>query len=112
MPLSIRDTVAVAVRRAIDPIDQLLVLDPGRRGVARFFRPGGALGAARALRRARRVVITTGFGVRPRLPEADGPPGAAVLRRAPRRLGARTRYGTDTAPAPPPRAVRQPRREP
>src|SRR5438105_3637078 len=45
MPLSIRDTVAVAVRRAIDPIDQLLVLDPGRRGVARFFRPGGAVGA-------------------------------------------------------------------
>jgi hypothetical protein len=93
------------VRRLTDPIDQLLVLDPGRRGVARFFRPGGALGAARALRRARRVVITTGFAVGPGLPETDGPPGAAVLGRALRRLGARVRYVTDTATAPPLRAV-------
>ena len=105
MPLSIRDTVAVAVRRAIDPIDQLLVLDPGRRGVAHFFRPGGARGAARALGRARRVLITTGFALGPGLPETDGPPGAAVLGRALRRLGARVRYVIDAATEPVLRAV-------
>jgi len=105
MLLSIRDTVAVAVRRAIDPIDQLLVLDPGRRGVARFFRPGGALGAARALGRARRVLITTGFALGPGLSETDGPPGAAVLGRALRRLGVRVRYVIDAATVPALRAV-------
>jgi len=105
MLLSIRDTVAVAVRRAIDPIDQLLVLDPGRRGVARFFRPGGALGAARALGRARRVLITTGFALGPGLSETDGPPGAAVLGRALRRLGMRVRYVIDAATLPALRAV-------
>ncbi|PYM84367.1 MAG: hypothetical protein DME09_08665 [Candidatus Rokuibacteriota bacterium] len=105
MPLSIRDTVAVAVRRAIDPIDQLLVLDPGRRGVAHFFRPGGARGAALALGRARRVLITTGFALGPGLPETDGPPGAAVLGRALRRLGARVRYVIDAATEPVLRAV-------
>jgi len=83
------------VRRALDPIDQLLLLDPGGRGIDRFFRRGAALAAARALRRARRVLITTGFALGPDMPETDGPPGAAVLGRALRRLGARVRYVTD-----------------
>jgi hypothetical protein len=85
------------VSRALDPIDQLLALDPGRRGVARFFRPGAALAAARALRRCRRVLITTGFMLPPGTPETDGPPGAAVLGRALRRLGARVDYVVDAA---------------
>ena len=45
----------------LGPIDHLLSLDLGARGIARFFVPGGALAAARALRGARRVLITTGF---------------------------------------------------
>lgn len=86
------------MRRAgagFDAIDHLLALDPGNRGIASFFRPGAAGAAARALRRARRVLVVTGFCVPPGVPETDGPPGAAVLGRALRRLGARVRYVTD-----------------
>jgi len=99
--MSIHASVTVAVRRAVDPIDQLLALDPGHRGIGCFFRPGAARAAARALRRARRVLITTGFALGPGMPETDGPPGAAVLGRALRRLGARVRYVTDPVTVPP-----------
>ncbi len=88
------------MRRALDPIDQLLALDPGRRGIARFFRSGAALAAARALRRARRVLITTGFTLGHEMPETDGPPGAAVLGRALRLLGARVQFVTDAVNVP------------
>lgn len=80
---------------AWDSVDHLLALDPGERGIGAFFVPGGALAAARALRGARRVLIVTGFAVAGGCPETDGPPGAAVLGRALRRLGARVRYVTD-----------------
>jgi hypothetical protein len=85
----------VPAPRHIDPVDHILALDPGRRGIAGFFRPGGALGAARALTGGRRVLIVTGFVVAEGHPETDGPPGAAVLGRALRRLGARVRYTSD-----------------
>jgi hypothetical protein len=85
----------LAGRQRLDPIDHLLALDPGRRGIAGFFVPGGALGAARALMGARRVLVATGFVVADGLPETDGPPGAAVLGRALRRLGAQVRYTSD-----------------
>jgi hypothetical protein len=84
-----------SARRHSDPIDLLLALDPGRRGIAGFFVAGGALGAARALVGAERVLIATGFLVAEGMPETDGPPGAAVLGRALRRLGARVRYTSD-----------------
>jgi hypothetical protein len=83
------------VRADLDPIDHVLALDLGARGISSFFVPGGALGAAIALRGARRVLIATGFTVAADTPETDGPPGAAVLGRALRRLGARVRYVTD-----------------
>ena len=86
---------AVPARSSSDPVDHLLALDPGRRGIAGFFTPGAALGAARALVGARRVLIVTGFVVAEGMPETDGPPGAAVLGRALRRLGARVRYTSD-----------------
>jgi len=44
---------------------------------------------------ARRVLIATGFVVAEGMPETDGPPGAAVLGRALRRLGAQVRYTSD-----------------
>lgn len=78
-----------------DPIDHLLALDPGGRGIAAFFIPGAARRAAQALRGARRVLITTGFTVADKAPETDGPPGAAVLGHALGQLGARVRYVTD-----------------
>src|SRR5437762_8702150 len=78
-----------------DPIDHLLALDPGGRGIGRFFQPGGARRAADTLRRARRVLVTTGFVVNSGAAETDGPPGAAVLGRALRALGAEVRYVTD-----------------
>ncbi|MBI2490765.1 MAG: DUF4392 domain-containing protein [Candidatus Rokubacteria bacterium] len=78
-----------------DLLDQILALDPGARRIAAFARPRAALAAARALRRARRALIATGFTVEPGLPETDGPPGAAVLGRALRVLGARVSYVTD-----------------
>ena len=82
-------------------IDQLLALDPGRRGIARFFVKGGAEAAARTLARARRVVITTGFALGPGLPETDGPPGAAVIGRALALLGIDVAYVTDAVTVPP-----------
>lgn len=83
------------VARSSEPIDHLLALDPGGRGIGPFFQPGGALRAARALRPAARVLIVTGFVVTEGHAETDGPPGAAVLGRALRRLGARVRYTSD-----------------
>jgi hypothetical protein len=83
-----------------DPIDHLLALDPGRRGIGAFFTPGAARAAAHAIRGARRVLITTGFTVAADAPETDGPPGAAVLGRALRRLGIAVRYITDPATVP------------
>ena len=87
--------------RLIDPIDAILALDLGERGIASFFSPGAAVAAARALVGAKRVMILTGFNVPPGLPETDGPPGAAVLGRALRRLGAEVCYVTDGPSAPP-----------
>ena len=81
--------------RAADLIDQILALDPAGRDIAAFSTPGAAVKAARALRGARRVLIVTGFTVEPGMPETDGPPGAAVLGRALRRLGAHVSYVTD-----------------
>ncbi|HSE93784.1 MAG TPA: DUF4392 domain-containing protein [Methylomirabilota bacterium] len=78
-----------------DAVDHLLALDPGARGIPSFFVPGAAGAAACTLRSARRVLVVTGFCVPPGLSETDGPPGAAVLGRALRRLGARVRYVTD-----------------
>ena len=82
-------------------VDQLLAFDPGGRGIARFFVRGGAARAARALRRAKRVLLTTGFSLGPGLPETDGPPGTASLGRALRALGAEVTYITDAASLPP-----------
>ncbi|HMH49230.1 MAG TPA: DUF4392 domain-containing protein [Candidatus Acidoferrum sp.] len=84
-----------------DPIDAILALDLGGRGIGSFFQPGAAVAAAHALTGAERVIIVTGFNVPPGLPETDGPPGAAVLGRALRLLGADVRYVTDRAPADP-----------
>ncbi|PWU24331.1 MAG: hypothetical protein C5B48_06925 [Candidatus Rokuibacteriota bacterium] len=81
-------------------IDQLLALDPGRRGIARFFVRAGAAAAARALLRGTRTLITTGFAVGPGQPETDGPPGAAALGRALRMLGHKVRYVTDPITVP------------
>ena len=84
----------------LDPVDHLLALDPGRRGITAFFQPGAARRAAAALRGARRVLITTGFMVEAKIPETDGPPGAAVLGRALRTLGAHVAYVTDPVAIP------------
>jgi len=78
-----------------------MALDPGGRGIEAFFVRGGATAAARALRKSRRVLLTTGFAVGPGLPETDGPPGAACLGRALRLLGAEVTYVTDAVAVPP-----------
>lgn len=78
-----------------------MALDPGGRGIDAFFVRGGATAAARALRKSRRVLLTTGFAVGPGLPETDGPPGAACLGRALRLLGAEVTYVTDAVAVPP-----------
>ncbi len=86
--------------RLWDPVDHLLALDPGGRGIGAFFTPGAARAAAGALVGARRVLITTGFAVAANAPETDGPPGAAVLGHALSLLGARVRYVTDPVNVP------------
>ena len=83
-----------------DAVDHLLALDPGHRGIAAFFEPGAARRAAEALSGSRRVLITTGFIVEPKMAETDGPPGAAVLGRALRLLGAEVSYVTDAESIP------------
>jgi len=83
-----------------DPIDHLLALDLASRGIAGFYRPGGARAAARSLARGKRVVLTTGFAVGPGMAETDGPPGTAVLGRALRCLGKPVTYVVDDAAAP------------
>ena len=83
-----------------DAVDHLLALDPGRRGIAAFFEVGGARRAAEALAGSRRVLITTRFLVEPKIVETDGPPGAAVLGRALRRLGAEVTYVSDSEAIP------------
>jgi hypothetical protein len=88
-----------------DAIDHVLALDLGGRGIAGFFTPGAALAAARALRRARRVLIVTGFSVPPGIAETDGPPGAAVLGRALHRLGVAVHHVTDAPASAPLRAA-------
>ncbi len=98
--------------RSADPIDAILALDLGGRGIGSFFQPGAAVAAAAALTGAERVIIVTGFNVPPGLPETDGPPGAAVLGRALRLLGASVRYVTDRAPADPLAAALQALDEP
>jgi hypothetical protein len=90
---------------AFDAIDHVLALDLGGRGIAGFFTPGAALAAARALRRARRVLIVTGFSVPPGIAETDGPPGAAVLGRALHRLGVAVHHVTDAPASAPLRAA-------
>lgn len=85
---------------SFDAVDHLLALDPGRRGIAAFFPPGAARRAAVALTDCQRVLITTGFIVEPKMAETDGPPGAAVLGRALRRLGAEVGYVTDAESIP------------
>ena len=82
-------------------LDQLLAFDPGGRGIARFFVRGGAARAARALQRAKRALLTTGFSLGPGLPETDGPPGTASLGRALRAVGVEVTYITDAASLPP-----------
>ena len=81
-------------------IDHLLALDPGRRGIARFFVRGGAAAAARSLLRGKRALVTTGFSLGPDQPETDGPPGAAALGRALRALGQKVAYVTDEVTVP------------
>jgi hypothetical protein len=81
-------------------IDQLLALDPGHRGIGRFFVKGGAAAAARSLLRAPRVLVTTGFTVADGRPETDGPPGAASLGRALGLLGRAVSYVTDAPTVP------------
>jgi D-glutamate cyclase-like protein len=81
-------------------IDHLLALDPGHRGIARFFVRGGAAAAARSLFRGRRALLTTGFTVALGQPETDGPPGTAALGRALRLLGQKVTYITDQVTVP------------
>ena len=47
------------------------------------------------------MLLTTGFALGPGLPETDGPPGAAVLGRALRRLGSEVICVTDAVTVPP-----------
>jgi hypothetical protein len=98
--------------RPADPIDAILALDLGGRGIASFFQPGAAVASARALHGAERVIIVTGFNVPPGLPETDGPLGTAVLGRALRLLGASVCYVTDRPPADPLAATLQALEEP
>src|SRR2546428_6894065 len=78
-----------------DPIDHLLALDPGGRGIGRFFQPGGARRAADTLRPAAPGLVPTRLVVGSGAAGADGPPGAAVLGPALRAPGAQGRDVTD-----------------
>ena len=88
-------------------IDQLLALDPGGRGIARFFVRGRRRrGGPRAPPARGACCSPPASSVGPGLPETDGPPGAACLGRALRALGAEVTYVTDAVGA---AAARRPR---
>ena len=61
-------------------VDRLLAFDPGGRGIAHFFVPGGAARAALALRHAKRVLLTTGLSAAEagEIMREDSTPPAAV----------------------------------
>src|SRR2546426_12498587 len=93
-----------------DPIDHLLALDPGGRGIGRFFQPGGARRAADTLRRARRVLVTTGVRGGAGAGGAGGPPGAGGGGGGVRARGAPGRGGARGGTPPPCGAPPAPRR--
>ncbi len=79
-----------------DAIETLCALDAAGRGIARLVLPGAMAAAARTLAGARRVILVTGFVVRPTWgAETDGPSGTVVLGRALRRVGAEVIYLAD-----------------
>jgi len=71
------------VSRHADPFEQLtriILVDPGRRGVAVLSRPNDLEAACRALAGAKRIGIVTGFYIASaKACETDGPLGAAHL---------------------------------
>lgn len=80
----------------LDSLEQIIATDPGQRGIAPLLVPGSLAAAAQSLRKATKVIITTGFFI----PlagrcETDGPPGALCLARALRALGAEVTYLVD-----------------
>ncbi|HLN62950.1 MAG TPA: DUF4392 domain-containing protein [Symbiobacteriaceae bacterium] len=76
-------------------LEQLIVRDPGGRGVAALQVPGDLERAAGVLRAAGRVLLATGFAVGdPGVAETDGPPGALFLGRALARLGKQVAFAT------------------
>src|SRR5436190_23563613 len=79
-----------------DPIDHLLALDPGGRGIGRFFQPGGARRAADTLRRARLVLASNCFVVDSGGADTACPSGAASTGRELRALGVQLRAVHDS----------------
>jgi hypothetical protein len=74
------------VNELVDPfaeLNRIILADPGRRGVAGLSRPNDFEAACRALAKARRVGIVTGFYIpSANACETDGPLGAAHLANA------------------------------
>ncbi len=79
-------------------IEKIIAEDPGARGVCHLAQYGSLLAACEGTKHARKVAIVTGFFL-PRLKacETDGPPGAMMLARAYRRLGASVEFVTSQA---------------
>lgn len=81
---------------SLDPIETLLALDAGGRGIARLVRPGEARRAAESLFQGDGVLLLTGFVARPgESAETDGPSGTVALGRALRQLGKAVHYLAD-----------------
>lgn len=77
-------------------LETLARRDPGGRGLAGHAPTGSLLTAARELERGERVLIVTGFCIRPAMiGETDGPPGALSLATALLGLGRSVRILTD-----------------
>ncbi|MBI2459974.1 MAG: DUF4392 domain-containing protein [Candidatus Rokubacteria bacterium] len=81
---------------SLDPIETLVALDAGGRGIARLVRPGEARRAAESLFGGAGCLLLTGFVVRPgEAAETDGPSGTVALGRALHRLGKAVHYLAD-----------------
>ncbi len=92
--------------QAAKTLEEMILEDPGNRGVRHFYIPRELERAAQALLTSRRVMILTGFYILAAdAGESDGPPGAVVLARALKRMGADVLLVTDEVNEPGVRAA-------
>ena len=82
----------------VQKLEDLLLTDPGQRGICHLLEPGDMFRSVQALAKAKRVAITTGFPCFPQdeqKEETDGIPGALCIAQAATALGSQVQIICD-----------------